>query len=97
MISGSPLSCNLHLPVRMNGGEHKDCQNNIQALRREGKGGHLFTNVMNKGMTHGAIVVWMVLYEGKKAGYIPNCFTVTQSIFPNGSSDTDLCSVFVLQ
>lgn len=52
----------------MNGGEHKDCQNNIQALRREGKGGHLLANVMDKGMTHRVIVVWMVLYEDNKVG-----------------------------
>lgn len=58
----------------MNGGEHKDGQNNIQALRREGKGSHLLTNVMDKGVTHRVIVVWMVLYEEIKAGYIPNWF-----------------------
>lgn len=62
------LSCNLHLPVWMNGGEHKDCQNNIQALRREGKGGHLLANVMDKCMTHRVIVVWMILYGDNKIG-----------------------------
>lgn len=62
-MSGSPLSCDLHLPVRMNGGEHKDCQNNIQAARREGHGGVLLTNVMDKGMTHRVVIVWMVLNE----------------------------------
>lgn len=62
-MSGSPLSCDFHLPVRMNGREHKDCQNNIQAARREGNGGVLLTNVMNKSMTHRVVVVWMVLNE----------------------------------
>lgn len=52
----------------MNGGEHENCQNNIQALRREGKGGHLLTNVMDKGMAHRVTVVWMVLYEENKIG-----------------------------
>lgn len=65
-----PLSCNLHLPLWMNGGQHKDCHNNIQALRRKGKGGHLVTNVMDKGMTYRVIVVWMVLCEEKKVGVL---------------------------
>lgn len=45
----------------MNGGEHKDRQDNIQALWREGKGGHLLTDVMDKGVTHRVIVSWVVL------------------------------------
>lgn len=59
---------NLHLPVWMNGREHKDCQNNIKALGREGKGGRLLTNVMDKGMTHRVIIVWIGLYEKNKVG-----------------------------
>lgn len=52
----------------MNGGEHKDRQDNIQALWREGKGGHLLTDVMDKGVTHRVIVSWVVLYEENKVG-----------------------------
>ena len=66
------MSYNLHLPLRVNGGEHKDSDNNIQALRREGKGGHLLTNVVDKGMTHGVVVVWMLLYQDNNIG----CFVI---------------------
>lgn len=54
----------------MNGREHKYCQNNIQALRRKWEGGHFVTNVMDKGVTHGVIVVWVVLQEENKLDYI---------------------------
>lgn len=59
------LACNIHLPLRMNGGEHKDCQNNIQALRRKWEGRHLLTEIMDKGMTYRGVVVWMSLCEAK--------------------------------
>lgn len=78
-IELSYLCCNLDLPLWMNRGEHKNCQNNIQALIREGKGGHLLTNVMNKGMAHRITVVWMVLSEENKMGYIQNSVIFTQS------------------
>lgn len=61
----SHLSCNLHPPVWMNGREHKNCQNNIQALRREGKAGCLLTDVMDKGMADRLIVLWIGLWRKK--------------------------------
>lgn len=85
MMSSSSLSP-FHLPVWMNRGEHKDCQNNIQAVRREGKWGHLLTNVMDKGMTHWVIVVWVVLHEENK---LFNKHTKSNLI---GSSGTDFGS-----
>lgn len=60
-ITKSNLSCKFHPPVWMNGREHKNCQNNIQALRWEGKAGRLLTDVMDKGMADRLIVLWMVL------------------------------------
>lgn len=47
----------------MNGGKHKDCENNIQALRRKGEGGPLLTNVMDEGMTHRVVIVGMALHK----------------------------------
>lgn len=47
----------------MDGREHKNSQNNIQALRWEGKAGCLFTDVMDKGMADRLIVLWMGLHK----------------------------------
>lgn len=46
------LCLNLHLPTGMDCGKHEDCHYNIQTVRGEGKGGHLLTKVMDKGMAH---------------------------------------------
>lgn len=53
----------------MNGREHKNCQNNIQALRREGKAGCLLTYVMDKGMADRLIVLGMGLNKEKKESH----------------------------
>lgn len=48
-------------PLRVNGGEHEDHNNNIKALMRKGKHGHVTTNVMYECMAQCRIVVWMLL------------------------------------
>lgn len=63
MMLDPPLCWNPNLPCWMNSRKHKDRQNNIQALRREGEGGRLFTNVMDKGVTHRLIIVTVGLQE----------------------------------
>lgn len=63
MMLDPPLRWNPNLPCRMNSRKHKDRQNNIQALRREGEGGRLLTNVMDKGVTHRLIVLRVGLHE----------------------------------
>lgn len=55
----------LNLPWWMNSRKDKHCQNNIQAVRWEGEGGCVFTNVMDKGMTHRLIIVGVRLHERK--------------------------------
>lgn len=54
------------IPLRVNGREHKDHNNNIKTLTRKGKHGHITTNVMHKCMAHCRIVVWMLLEGDKK-------------------------------
>lgn len=55
----------LHPPVWVNGREHKNCQNSIQALRREGKAGRLLTDVMDEGMADTLVVLWIGLGRKK--------------------------------
>lgn len=54
------------IPLRVNGGEHEDHNNNIKTLMRKGKHGHIITNVMHKRMAYCRIVVWMLLYDDQK-------------------------------
>lgn len=72
---------NPHLPLWVNGGEHKYCQNNIQALRRKWKGGRFVTNVMDEGMAHRVTVVRVFLLEENKLGPIYKGVIITLLFF----------------
>lgn len=52
ITSDTLIFIHLYLPLWMDGGKHKNGQNNIQALRRKRKGRPLLAYVTDKSMTY---------------------------------------------
>ena len=51
------------LPGWMDGREHEHRHDHVQTLRRDGEGHALLTEVMDEGVTHGLVIVGMLLKE----------------------------------